>query len=76
MEVNMSNKLPELTVEEQLKIAEKVISMLMRRAWRDETTDHTGFNISKRKLAEHASKVMKDIEGGALQPTKFKLPKF
>ena len=61
-----------LTIEEQLKLADSIIGMLISRVHRDETTDPTGFTITKHKLGEHAGKVIEDIEHGALQPTKFR----
>lgn len=60
-----------MSIVEQSELAEKVLGMLMRRVMRDETTDHTGFTISKRKLGEHIGKVIADIERGALQPVKY-----
>lgn len=62
-----------MSSEEQLKIAEQAIGMLVSRCQRDETTDFTGFNISKRKLGEHAGKVLEEIKRGALQPPKIKV---
>lgn len=64
-----TTKYTELSKETQAQIADRVIGMLMNRVWKDETTDFSGFTISKRRLGEHAAKVQKDIERGALQPT-------
>lgn len=63
-------KYTQLTKEEQAEIADKVIGMLISRVHKDETTDPTGYTITKRKLGEHAAKVIRDIESGALQPVK------
>ncbi len=57
------------TIDEQLELASKIIGMLVARCRQDETTDHTGFTITKNRLDEHAGKVMEDIKRGVLQPT-------
>ena len=61
----------DLSVELQLEIANKVLGMLMIRIHRDETTDFTGFTITKKRVAEHMGKVVDDIKSGALQPIKY-----
>ena len=63
----------ELTVEQQLKLADSVIGMLIGRVHKDETTDFSGFTITKRRLGEHAGEVIRDIKRGALQPTNIKV---
>lgn len=69
----MGKKYHELTIKEQLEFADTVVGMLVSRCWKDETTDPTGYTITKRKMGEHAGKVIRDIERGALQPTKLKV---
>lgn len=66
----------ELTIDEQLCLADGIIGMLIARVHRDKTTDPAGYTITKRKLGEHAGKVLQDIKRGALQPIKNKDIKF
>lgn len=69
----LSKKYLEMPVNEQLEIADAIIGMLVTRCWKDETTDPTGFTITKRKMGEHAGTVIRDIKRGALQPSKVKV---
>jgi len=62
--------------DEQVDMARRITSMLLHRIHKDETTDFTGYNISKARVAEHAQKVVEDIERGALQPMKLPGLKF
>jgi hypothetical protein len=54
----------------QTQLAGKIIGMFISRVHKDETTDFTGYTITKKRLGEHAEKVIRDIEGGALQRMK------
>ena len=68
-----ANTLDELTVEQQYELAQKVLNMLVSRCHKDETTDWSGFNISKTRMQEHAVKVLEQVKRGVLQPTKTKV---
>jgi hypothetical protein len=50
----------------ETRVADTIIGMLVGRIHKDETTDYTGFNISKEAVGKHAGKVMRDIQRGAL----------
>lgn len=70
----MNKRYRELSKGEQAELADSVIGMLISRCWKDETTDPTGYTITKRRMGEHAGKVLRDIKRGALQGVKdFKL---
>ena len=60
----------ELTIKQQYDLAQTVLSMLISRCHKDETTDYSGFNISKTRMQEHAVKVLEQVKRGSLQPTK------
>lgn len=66
-------KYQELSIEEQLEFADTVLGMLVGRCWKDETTDPTGYTITKRKMGEHAGKVKEIIKRGGLMPSKVKV---
>lgn len=66
-------KYQELSIEEQLEFADTVLGMLVSRCHKDETTDHTGYTITKVKIGEHAGKVKQIIERGGLMPPKVKV---
>lgn len=60
----------DFTVEQQLVIAEQVLAMLNSSVHKDETTDPTGFNIDKGRVAEISASILGKIKRGALQPSK------
>jgi len=62
--------LGELTIKQQYDLAQSVLSMLISSCHKDETTDYSGFNISKTRMQEHAVKVLEQVKRGSLQPTK------
>lgn len=66
----MKTKIHEFTVEEQSLIAEQILPMLIVEIHKDETTDPTGYTISKRRVGELAQKVTDKVRRGALQPSK------
>ena len=57
-----------MNVDEQLDITKRVLSMLNNRVHKDETTDPTGYTITKRKMQLHMEAVTRDVENGILKP--------
>lgn len=66
----MRLKIHEFTVEEQSLIAEQILPMLIVEIHKDETTDPTGYTISKERVGYLAQKVTDKVRRGALQPSK------
>lgn len=54
------------------RVADSIVGMLVSRIHKDETTDYTGFTITKEAVGKHAGLVMRDIQRGALHAIKLK----